>query len=299
MAGAGAPSTDFNMFAQWAYVTYKPVDSISFKLGRQLWPMMISSEYQRVHYLLPQAAVPGTMYGLSPFVSFDGASLNKTLDTAVGSLTLGAFMGAPKLNRANPTGMEFEFTKIKGIRATLDGSGWRLHATASQYQAKMSIAATPPSENLADIELYSFGYRYDKYNIVSWGEMFALNGRNNVNVPMASGGPQTNKFYERSYGGYILAGYRFGRLLPTVTVAQGKAGFGFPTDPNTNQKYDGKITSYTIANAYQMNDQATFKVEFQRSYVPSAGGGFFEVTQSTASTKKHGDMVKAGVDFIF
>lgn len=314
MAGSGAPTTDFKMFAQWAYVTYKPVNSVSFKLGRQLWPMMISSEYQRVHYLLPQASVPGTMYGLSPFVSFDGASLNKTMDAGIGSLTLGAFAGAPKLNRANPTGLDFEFTKIKGIRATLDGSGWRLHATASQYQAKMTVsyqyvdAASPygtglnkySSTRLADIDLYSFGYRYDKHNIVSWGEMFALEGKNNEKVAAQSGyTSQYYKFYEKSYGGYLLAGYRFGRLLPTVTVSQGFAGFGFPSDPNTNQHYQGKVTSYIVGNTYQMNDQATFKVEYQRSYIPSLGGGFFEVTQAARSTKLYGDMVKAGVDFIF
>lgn len=301
------------MLDQWAYLTYKPIESVSLKIGRQLWPMLISSEYQRVHYLLPQTAISETVYGLSPFVSFDGVSANKSLDVAGSTLTLGAYAGAPKLNRINPTGLDFSFPKIIGARATLDGSGWRLHATANRYQAKMNITyqtttantqtgtwTNYSNTNTATIDLYSFGYRYDKNNIVSWGEMFTLKGKDNVKVPMAAGYTQQDyKFYERSYGGYLLAGYRFGHFLPTVAVAQGFAGFGFPNDPSTNQHYQGKVTSYILCNAYQMNDQASLKVEFQRSYVPSVGGGFFDVAQSTTSTKKYGDSVRAGVDFIF
>lgn len=271
--------------------------------------MLISSEYQRVHFLLPQTTISETVYGLSPFVSFDGVSANKTMDVAGTTLTVGAYAGAPKLNRVNPTGMDFSFPKIIGARATLDGSGWRLHATANRYQSKMTIsvlnsvsATTGPgymtSNSSAMIDLYSFGYRYDKYNFVSWGEMFTLKGKDNAKVSFTNP-PSQYKFYERSYGGYLLAGYRFGKFLPTVTVAQGTAGFGFPTDPTTNQHYDGKVTSYILCNAYQMNDQASFKVEFQRSSVNSIGGGFFDVAQSTTSTKKYGDSVRAGVDFIF
>lgn len=306
MAGAGAQSTNYNMFAQFAYLTYNPVPSVSLKIGRQLWPMLISSEYQRVHFLLPQTEIPATVYGLMPFVAFDGVSANKSLDTAIGSLTLGAYAGAPKLNRTPPAGLAFDFPSIIGARATLDGSGWRLHATANQFKSKMTISylTSLPSTKYTSINeatstIYSFGYRYDKYNIVSWGEMFTLKSTDNSLVPQAAGGPQTNKYFQRSYGGYVLAGYRFGKYLPTLTYAQGTAKLGFPTDPTTNQKYDGKVTSYIFCNSFQMNDQASFKVEFQRSYVPSAGGGYFDVAQSTTSTKKYGDMLKAGIDFIF
>ncbi len=307
MAGAGAQSTNFNLFAQFAYLTYNPVQSVSLKIGRQLWPMLISSEYQRVHFLLPQSEIPQTVYGLMPFVAFDGVSANKTLDTGIGSLTLGAYAGAHKLNRVAPAGLAFDFPSILGARVTLDGSGWRLHATANQFKSKMTISylTSLPSTmyssvNTATSTIYSFGYRYDKNNIVSWGEMFTLKSKDNSLVPMASGySQQAYKYFERSYGGYVLVGYRFGKFLPTATVAQGTAKLGFPTDPTTNQKYDGKVTSYILCNSYQMNDQATFKVEFQRSTVPSVGGGFFDVAQSTTSTKKYGDMVKAGIDFIF
>lgn len=322
MAGAGAASTNFNMFAQWAYISYKPSESVTLKIGRQLWPMLISSEYQRVHYLLPQTSISETVYGLSPFVSFDGVSANKKFNLRRKmSLTIGAFAGAPKLNRTNPTGSEFSFPKIIGARATLDGSGWRLHGTINKYQAKMqidvaSVQAFPgmgnvvfgtiPFVNTADITLMSAGYRYDKHNIVSWGEMFTLKGTNNESVAMTtmlnmmSGkGPSPYKFYERSYGGYLLLGYRIEDFLPSVTVAQGTAGFGFPSDMVTNQHYDGKVTSIILCNAYKMNDQASLKVEFQRSSVKAPGEGFFDVAQSATSTKKYGDIVKAGVDFIF
>lgn len=320
MAGAQAQSSNFNMFAQWAYLTYKPADSYSVKIGRQLWPVLISSEYQRVHYLLPQSNIPNTTYGLLPFVSFDGISASKVFDVGVGALTLGAYTGNPKLNTGGITGVDFDFQTLMGARVTLDGSGWRLHATANRIYSKIAIDTTsyPAAAGGAGVRttgsgqthsnVFSFGYRFDKYNFVSWGEATYSKATDDgqkltlrstlVANGSAAGAPISSTLFEKSYGGYVLAGYRVGKFLPTLTYARGTTYLGLPAAAN-NAKYDGKTVSYIAGLSYAAHDQATFKVEYLRTYVPSIGGGWYDVVQSTKSQRRFGDAVKAGVDFIF
>lgn len=319
MAGESAQSTNFNTFAQWAYLNYRPMDGLTFKIGRQLWPVLISSEYQRVHFLLPQSNIPGTVYGLLPFVSFDGASANKVFDSAIGSLTLGAYAGNPKLNNGGINGIDLDFKTLMGIRATLDGSGWRLHATANKVFSKVTVDSTAFStvansslrtSGIANTHsnIFSFGYRFDKYNFVSWGEATYSKATDDQSLTLrtvasANGTlvavPSTKKLFEKSYGGYALFGYRLGKFLPSLTYAQGTTYLGLPANPTTNAKYEGKTESYIAGLAYQAHDQASLKLEFQRTYVKNIGSGWYDVVQSTTSTRKFGDVVKAGVDFIF
>lgn len=317
MAGNQAQATNFNMFAQWAYLTYKPMDTVAIKLGRQLWPVLISSEYQRVHYLLPQSNIPNTTYGLLPFVSFDGASANKTFDVGIGTLTAGAYMGNPKLNNGGITGADLDFQTLMGARVTLDGSGWRLHATANRVFSKVTINNTSVSPGGVGInttgsaktnsDIYSLGYKVDKAGFVSWGEATYIKAKDDQNLTLTTrvtangslaAAPTTKKLFEKSYGGYVLVGYRFGAFLPTLTYSQGTTYLGLPAASN-NAEYEGKTESYIAGLNYQAHDQVSMKVEYLRSYVPSINGGWYDVVQSTSSKKKHGDAVKAGVDFIF
>jgi hypothetical protein len=309
MAGDAAQSTNFNTFAQWAYLNYRPTDTISLKIGRQLWPVLISSEYQRVHYLLPQSDIPSTVYQLAPFVSFDGISANKVFNTGIGALTIGAYAGNPKLNTSPPAALDLDFQTLKGARITLDGSGWRLHATYNQMFSKASITlptvtggiiVTGTTETAQTrSEAMSFGYRYDKHNFVSWGEVMHLKAKDMGTFTNPFISSRGKRLFEKSYGGYVLAGYRLGKFLPSVTLAQGTTYLGLPTSTTTNAKYEGKTTSYIAGLAYQMHDQAILRAEYQRTHVPSIGGGWYDVVQSTKSTRKFGEAVKAGVDFIF
>ena len=114
-----------------------------------------------------------------------------------------------------------------------------------------------------------------------------------------------NKLFEKSYGGYALLGYRFGKLFPHLVYSQGTARRGLTVTSSrfsSGYGYDGKVTTYTAGVNYQLNDSAILKTAYQRSYVPNYGGGYEDVTQpktSATTEKKYGDLVTAGVDFIF
>jgi hypothetical protein len=306
-AGAGAQTENFNMFAQWAYLTFKVNDNVSIKTGRQLWPILMASEYNRVRMLLPAVGIPSTAYLMLPFTAFDGISLNQNYDIGLGNLALGVYGGSPKLNLTPPSVLDLNFANLIGARATLDGSGWRAQATVNRYYGSAKISAPivlsapgavtvqPYFAEQHGIMAYSASFRYDKHNILAWLEMTKTDVSSNNALPTIG----TAALYKKSYGGYALLGYRFDRITPYVSYAKGTTVYGLPTDTVTNSKYNGRVTTYLAGTSYKLNDSAVAKVEYQRDTVKNPGDGFYEVYQKAGNTKKYGDMLSAGVDFIF
>ncbi len=303
MVGKAAQQENFNVYAQWAYVNWKPTNGTSIKIGRQLFPALISSEYQRVQFLLPQSNIPSTTYRILPFVSMDGASATQTFDVGVGKLSLGTYVANPKLNTVDPEGVKFGFDRVVGFRATLEGSEWTLHGTANRLNSNITIKGTGFGGTAATrTNIFTFGYRIDKSNFVSWGEVIYTKAIDDAMLKITNTAGNvtiSNKqFLKDSYAGYVLMGYRFGKFLPSITYSQGTIDYGLPTGAAFD-KYQGKVETYIAGLSYQANDQVMVRGEYARSYVPSIGGGFYDVIQKPASTKKYGDAVKMGVDFIF
>jgi len=307
-SGSNAQTENFNMFAQWAYLQYRMDNNVSFKLGRQLWPILIASEYQRVHHLLPSASIPGTAYVVLPFVSFDGASANYSHDLGFAKLTVGAYVGTPKLNLTPPAALNLEFQNLVGARVGLDGSGWKVHGTINHYYGKVAI--TIPTTGTTAIgapgvvgttfraETHnvakSFGIKFDKYNVVA-----LLEGTHLHNTDTSIFGLTSKQLFETSHSAYALLGYRVGKFLPYLSAAQGYVKYGLPYDSTTLSRYEGRVTSYILGTAYHYNEQASIKLEYQRDTVPAVDGGFYASYIAQGYTKKYGDMISLGVDFIF
>lgn len=282
-----AQTTNFNLFAQWAFLNIKTSENSHLKVGRQLFPALMSSEYARVHYLLPTNHIPLHFTATNPFVSFDGVSYNVDFDTAVGKLNVGAFTGSPKLNTSS-TAVIPTYYNAYGMQVNLEGAGWKLHGTASQFKASVDYAgpyAALGTAKKTSNQLYTLGGKYDQNNIVFHTEAVL---RTSSEAALLANG---KKSLERAYGGYATAGYRIGKILPRVTYATTTTKLGFS---------QGKIETYGVGANYALNDQAVVKVDFEKTYVPSAGGGWYPVTQNATAPKgTQANAVFAGVDFIF
>jgi len=282
-----AQSTNFNLYAQWAFLNIKTSENSHIKLGRQLFPALMSSEYSRVHYLLPSNHVPLHFVATNPFISFDGASYNMDFDTALGKVNVGAYTGSPKLNTSS-TAIMPTYYNAYGLQANVEGKGWKVHATATQFKASVDYAgvyASLGTGKKTTNSLYTAGAKYDNNNIVLSAEAVL---RTSKNAAVLANG---KKNLERAYGGYGLVGYRFGKIMPRFTWGTSTARLGFS---------EGKIQTYDVGVNYSLNEQAVLKVDFEKTYVPSAGGGWYPVTQSTTAPKgRQADAVFAGVDFIF
>jgi hypothetical protein len=277
----------FGLFAQWAYLNYKPAAGTSLKLGRQLYPTLMASEYANVGYLLPFRQLPDSVNLLNPFTRFDGAAAYRTLDTAAGKLTLGIFGGTPILDidDSNLGGYSFRFGDLIGTQASLDGDGWRVHAQASRFYSAMTLSAPLPAGSYSGLEnIYTAGFRYDKHSIVTWGEYMWVRTPNGT--PLAGG-----HYAEKGEGGFLLLGYRLGNFMPRYTYARAIADF--------NVSANGETASHTVGVNYQVGRQAVIKAEYERTMIPEAQHGGYFVTQTAGSTAKSGDAFYLGTDFIF
>jgi hypothetical protein len=289
--GGQGVESNFILYAQWAFLNYKPTDAVSIKVGRQLFPMLLASEYPRVGYLLPYRAIPTAVYGLAPFLAFDGFSAGYRFETGLGGVTVGVFGGSPILDAPMPAGVALSVSQLLGAQATLDGDGWQLRAQASTDHSRMDFTGIGTYEGHS--QNYTVGYRFDRFNIVSWGEYMLVRTPDGSIMPplsfigrLSSGG----RYIGRASGGYVLGGYRIGKFLPRYTFARSDMDFGIGS---------GKVTSHTIGLNYQASAGTVLKAEYEISLVPAPGGGPFSVTQPAGAVDTVGGAFYAGVDFIF
>lgn len=288
-----APSTTqgtWGMNANWAYAQYKPIDSVALKLGRQLFPVFIGSEYDKVAQLLPYRRIPG-ITTLAPFSGFEGISGNYTFGlTETVKFTLGLFGGRPNYELTNATkgaGYTGNADELLGATATVDGDGWRVRTMYSRNRAYLGVPANVFGASAVTVrslvDQFSAGYRFDKYNFVSWGEYIYRSGNDGTKL-----GASGTEFLQALRGGYVLVGYRIGDFMPRFTYLRSDANILLGT---------GGYTSQTIGVNYAISPTTTFKVDYEM--LNGLDNGVYGLTRQTGSTQKDGSAVYAGLDFIF
>jgi hypothetical protein len=291
--GSPVGSTDsFGLMAQWAYVNYTPASGTSIKIGRQLEPVLIASEYIRVGYLLPFQKIPAVVSLNIPLSRFDGVSINQSYKTSVGQLTFGLFGGSPliDINQTLIAGFAtLLISDLYGAQVTLDGDGWRLHANGSIDYARISYTANPNGTLEAHSRVLSAGYRYDKNNLVSWGEYVLTSSQDGTPV---NGG----RFLGSSHAGYLLVGYRLGNLMPRYTFAQAETANNTTTALGTST--NGQLISHTLGLNWQIG-QVVAKIDYEHDVLPSQQGSAMYFNQSSTSTATASDALFTGLDFIF
>lgn len=269
----------FTPFASWATLGYTFDDGTIIKIGRQRFPIFTASEYIYVHQALPYRTIPDIVFRSAQFAAFDGISIGRGFDVNIANFNVSVFGGTPVLEITPPTPTT-QLTNLVGARVNLDGDGWRVRAQASRFTTTNALGAG----NKADQEVYSLGYRYDKYNIVSWGE-YAL--RHSAN---GTPGPAGFRFLGLAKTGYILAGYRIGSFMPRYTFAQTTSALGLLVG-------SGKTTSHTIGLNFVASKNVTIKAQYEIDVVPVPKGGF-RVTQPAVTGATSGSSFFIGADFL-
>ena len=140
-------------------------------------------------------------------------------------------------------------------------------------------------------KFFTAGYRFDKYNIVSWGEyIYTVSpGATPVAANPVAGLPG-GTFLGKGQGGYVLVGYHMGDLLPRYTFAQASSEFGV---------VGGKTTTHTIGVNYQASPKVVAKAEVEIDVINPNTPGTWQVTQAPGSNATTGTAGYLGVDFIF
>jgi hypothetical protein len=285
--GGSAQQANFNLFAQFAYVNYTGIDGISIKGGRQSLPILMAGDVFRVGYDLPYRSKPTFIYNIPALSAFDGASVTKKFDTGVGEFSVEVFGGNPVNDFQYAAGQTYTVTDLLGAKVTLEGDGWRLRAQASRYYNTLTEAGVTVTGHTED---YSVGYKFDKWNIVSWGE-YAVFFTPDGSQTQAGVGPGVvnGQYYHQYHGGYVLLGYRLGQFMPRYTFARAVSG---------DSTYPGAVLSHTVGVNWDAGKNIVVKAEYEYDLIPSPGNGFLTV-QPTNSTSISGSALYAGVDFLF
>ena len=283
-AAVNTTNSTFNVQAAWAAVTYKTDAGTAVKAGRQRFPIFTASEFVYEHNELPYREIPTIVFQMASFVAFDGFSVSQSLDSGIGKFNVQAFGGTPVLAVIPPTSGTPQLSNLLGVRLNLEGDGWRVRAQAS----RSSSASVNAAGNLlasADSQYFSVGYRYDKNDIVSWGEFLYRAAPDGTVQNLANG---QHQYLGNGKAGYVLVGYRFGNWLPRYTFAQAKADLGTVGE--------GQSTTHTIGVNYAFSPKVTFKGEYELTLVPLAGSGY-KVTQPAGTDATSGSAIYAGLDF--
>lgn len=126
---------DYQVEAEWAYLTYDATDDLRFNFGRQRIPYYLLSEYLDVGYALPWVYAPIEMYNI-PISAIDGVSA--VYDFAIGDFNF-AWQTYAGAGGGYSEQLEAEFTQNQswGTNLTATTGSWtfRMGYTSSNLNA--------------------------------------------------------------------------------------------------------------------------------------------------------------------
>jgi hypothetical protein len=285
--------SDWRPRADWFYVVYNPIDGLNFRVGRQIFPNWLGSEYIDAGFIYPWRRPPSLVYLAAPLKSFNGISADYR--GGVGAdldLTASLFGGNERIREDfNDAQVSVSADNVVGGTLSLDGEGWRVRTMLSRLQASATVdfglvgvsgpvgspILTTVSSDL--VTLFTLGARYDRGGLVAYGELGLMRGLGSTIVP-TTGQP----FLDHLEGGYLAIGHHLGRFLPWLMVTRADWKLGF----NGN---NGIANVYSAGLDYRATSFAALKLHFDHQI--SEGDSLGLNQPGTADT------VSAGVDIIF
>ncbi|MDO8345445.1 MAG: hypothetical protein Q7T48_19745 [Cellvibrio sp.] len=141
---------------EWAFVRYRPVDSLDLRVGRLGADVFMLSEYRQVGYAIPWVRPPHDLYGIASLYHFDGADINKRIELGNAMLNVKAFYG--NSSERYPTGfndsqgVEVDFD-LYGASTSLEWHNWKLRYTYAKVEIQ-SDQAKPLRDGLEQVALF-------------------------------------------------------------------------------------------------------------------------------------------------
>lgn len=141
---------------EWAFVRYRPMDSLDLRVGRLGADVFMLSEYRQVGYAIPWVRPPHDLYGIASLYHFDGADINKRFALGNAMLNIKAFYG--NSDEEYPTGfndrqgLAVDFD-LYGASSSLEWNYWKLRYTYANVEVK-SDHAKPLRDGLEQVALF-------------------------------------------------------------------------------------------------------------------------------------------------
>ena len=288
----GAETPQWNMYANWLFASYRPTDNFRMRIGRQLFPAWLVSEYIDVGYMYPWTETPHSVYELSPFKSINGLSADYSFQLNNKSkLTVLVFGGEEQI-RIPLAGGGYEdnnYGSVIGSELTLQSSGHKFRLMGANYKLSTVVNdGTNPSADFKNnsVTVVTSGYKYDQNDIVVYAEYGIREGNTSgteVSSPyLPYDGINSRAFNKRARAGYLTFGHWFNKLLPHLTLSQ--------TNWQTGT-VEGTQDLYSLGLNYKLNDNIIFKTNV----------GYTITNNGPAHMDNEGDATTwvGGLDMIF
>lgn len=259
---ATATDSNFDVEAEWAYVSYKFSENSSLRAGKLNLSTFLLSDYSRVGYLYPWIRPPVEVYENNPLKNYLGLEwLYVSYLDRTTKFTSQFFIGSAQVEEGNVT---FRATDGYGINFQLDTPHLTLRAGAISPTIQLEAATTNPTTGLPetvdalDLDergvLYTIGASVDYNNFVLYTEAVATDTEG-----------QTQAIFPNQDGAYLTLGYQIGKFLPHITFATSEGDDYTGTLPSGIPAARTPLTqdSTALGLRYDIDDSIALKFEYQ------------------------------------
>ncbi|MBV1889046.1 MAG: porin [Proteobacteria bacterium] len=273
---------NWDVDAEWAYLSYQATDELTLKVGKVLAPYFMISQSINVGITYPWSIPPEEIYGPAniPFTSVAGFDLTYagyigdygyavTFYSGENSFEVPAAGLTVDVDLQRSTGLVFELTNDYGMLR------YSIHDIA--FTDNLAQAADPiPVPSTADGEVLftTFGGKFDWNNIIVMSE-YAKRGLSNSIFPTT-----------RSW--YVTTGYRIDKYLPTITYSEIETS-NSPLDQSQS----------TIMLSLEITTSASTRLNFDISRISPDDGatGLFDTLPAAFGGDPVKDTTKGTVSF--
>lgn len=290
-------SDDFAVEAQWAYLSYNVRPDLSVRAGRLVLPFYLHSQYLNVGYAYPWVELPTEIYGAIPIDTMEGIDATWSVNTGSINHKLNVYWGSMQVDTS---GLTFEIDHQRGFNLRSNLGNWTswLSYTSSLVTLDLTVlnpALAPFSLDRAYAHYTGAGLQYDNGSLVVMGEITELKISSPAN------------WFPTQPAGYVMAGYRFGKLMPHITWSYVDAEDSTDVGPGAQPLYDDyadRQKSWTLGARYELSTGIALKAEASRYYdfasdKVSTQGVFSGPAGSGAPDESNPMVFRLAVDAVF
>jgi hypothetical protein len=294
-------SDDFAAEAQWAYLAYNVRPDITVRAGRLVLPFYLHSQYLNVGYAYPWVELPTEIYGAIPVDTMEGIDATWNLNTGSINHKLNVYWGSMEVD---VDGTIFEVDHQRGVNLRSNLGNWTswLSYTSSLVSLDLSAITVPVPLGAYSLDrsyahYTGVGLQYDNGSLVLTGEITELK----ISAPA--------NWFPTQPAGYVMAGYRFGKLMPHITWAYVDAEDSSDVDDPIARAalyntYADRQKSWTLGARYELATGIALKAEASHYYDFSNNkvttqGVFSGPTGSGAPDESNPMVFRLAVDAVF
>jgi hypothetical protein len=304
---------EWHMEAEWAYISFKASNQLTFRLGRQKAPLYLLSEYIEVGYANPWIYAPDEVYGITGDSTYNGVSALYNIPMGDWDTTLQAMWGNNAFS--HPTVGSVSLDDLVSLSVTTRNEFITYRLGYSFLKGNIPTLSVPlpaiPNTPIVSGDTLSFSAQKSDITYLSAGAIYD-NSQWLLMAELAQ--LEIEGWFTDTSGAYLMAGYRFGNLMPHFTVAkmevQDHGARSVGTISSGNTILSGALVG-AIADSLLVQNQSTYTLglrfevlpavsaKMELSHITDFNGSNGQFSVSQPPTDDSVNIVKFSIDSVF